>query len=356
MHRAAAIDALERARRLGPSAEGLLDLALAFHLAGDLGGGGTAAEQATQLDPRSPAACARHPAARAPRRLIAWVSDEPGREAMGPVPDGVTVAVLPEDFAAAPERGEVEFVVPTWERPPALDALPALRVVQVRSAGVDWIERLGARDAAMAEWVVWAILADAKAARTSAEQQAARVWAHVDIADGAGARVLILGYGSIGRAVEERLVPFGVEVVRVARRPRAGVHAVGDLQALLPDADVVVDLLPATADTRRLLDAAALARMRDGALLVNAGRGSTVATAAPPAALQDGRLRAVLDVVDPEPLPAEHPLWTAPNVILSPHSAGDTPGAERAAWALAGEQLRRYAAGEHLRNVVREGY
>jgi phosphoglycerate dehydrogenase-like enzyme len=299
--------------------------------------------------------------------LIAWVSDEPGREAMGPAPDGVTVALLPEDFAAAPERGEVEFVVPTWERPPALDALPALKVVQVRSAGVDWIERLvppgvtlcnarGARDAAMAEWVLWAILADAKAARTCAEQQAARMWAHVDIADVAGARVLILGYGSIGRAVEERLAPFGVEVVRVARRPRDGVHGVGDVHALLPDADVVVDLLPATADTRRLIDVAALARMRDGALLVNAGRGSTVDTAALVAALQDGRLRAVLDVVDPEPLPADHPLWTAPNVILSPHSAGDTPGAERAAWALAGEQLRRFAAGEPLRNVVRDGY
>ncbi|MEY2535192.1 MAG: hypothetical protein QOF29_3102, partial [bacterium] len=174
--------------------------------------------------------------------------------------------------------------------------------------------------------------------------------------DVAGARVLILGHGSIGAAVEERLAPFGAEIVRVARRAREGVHAIEELGQLLPGADVVVDLLPATPQTRGLLGAEALAAMRDGALLVNAGRGATVDTAALLVALQEGRLRAVLDVVDPEPLPPDHALWRAPNVILTPHSAGDTPGAERAAWALAGEQLRRHAAGEPLRNVVRDGY
>jgi phosphoglycerate dehydrogenase-like enzyme len=96
--------------------------------------------------------------------------------------------------------------------------------------------------------------------------------------------------------------------------------------------------------------------MRRGALLVNGGRGTTIDTGALLEALNAGRVRAVLDVMEPEPLPADHPLWGAPNVIITPHSAGDTPGAERAAWALAGEQLRRYAAGEPLRNVVRDGY
>jgi phosphoglycerate dehydrogenase-like enzyme len=167
--------------------------------------------------------------------------------------------------------------------------------------------------------------------------------------------VLILGHGSIGSAVERRLEPFGVEVVRVARRSRDGVHAVGELHGLLPGADIVVNLLPATAETERLIDAATLARMRAGALLVNGGRGATVDTEALLQALTAGHVRAVLDVVDPEPLPADHALWTAPNLTLTPHSAGDTPGAERAAWALAGDQLRRYAAGDPLRNVVR-GY
>ena len=300
--------------------------------------------------------------------MIAWVDDAPGREAMGPAPDGVQVALFPHDPAAAPQREQVEFVVPDWRTAHGLGALPALRVVQTRSAGVDWIvDRVpegvtlcsarGARDAAMAEWVLWAILADLKEGLTAAERQAAREWEHLDLRDLHGARVLILGHGSIGEAVEARLEPFGVEeVVRVARRARDGVHAVDDLAVLLPDADVVVNLLPATPQTHRLLDAGMLRAMRRGALLVNGGRGTTVDTAALVRALHDGHVRAVLDVVDPEPLPVDHPLWTAPNLTLTPHSAGDTPGAERAAWALAGEQLRRYAAGEPLRNVVREGY
>jgi phosphoglycerate dehydrogenase-like enzyme len=298
--------------------------------------------------------------------LIAWVHEAPEREAMGPAPEGVRVASFPADIAGSAERDQVEFVVPRWGEIPSLAALPALRVVQVLSAGVDWIvERLppgvtlcsarGARDAAMAEWVLWAILADAKAGSLAAARQTARTWAHIDLRDVRGARVLILGHGSIGAAVERRLEPFEVEIVRVARSARDGVHAVGDLHALLPGADVVVNLLPATAETERLIDAAALARMRAGALLVNGGRGSTVDTAALLEALRAGHVRAVLDVVDPEPLPAEHALWTAPNLILTPHSAGDTTGAERAAWALAGDQLRRYAAGDPLRNVVR-GY
>jgi phosphoglycerate dehydrogenase-like enzyme len=299
--------------------------------------------------------------------LIAWIVDSPGREAMGPAPDGWVVAPFPDDPQAAPDCERVEFVIPDWQTAPRLDGLPALKVVQLRSAGVDWIvdhvpsgvtlcSARGARDAAMAEWVVWAVLADAKAGPRATEQQAAGAWEHLDLRDVAGARILILGHGAIGAAVEERLVPFGVEIVRVARRARDGVHAIDDLADLLTGADVVVNLLPATPQTHGLLDAGALAAMPDGALLVNAGRGATVDTGALLAELEAGRLRAVLDVVDPEPLPPDHRLWRAPNLILTPHSAGDTPGAERAAWALAGEQLRRHAAGEPLRNVVRDGY
>jgi phosphoglycerate dehydrogenase-like enzyme len=299
--------------------------------------------------------------------LIAWVENASGSEAMGPAPEGWTVAPFPDDPAADPDVERVEFVVAGW---PAskLREVPNLKVVQTRSAGVDWIleyvpdgvtlcSAKGARDPAMAEWVLWAILADFKAARVAAEQQAAGEWKHLDLRDLEDARVLILGHGSIGVAVEERLAPFGVaEVVRVARRARDGVHGVDELEGLLGDVDVVVNLLPATPQTNGLFDARMIGAMRDGALLVNAGRGATVDTAALLEALVTGRVRAVLDVVEPEPLPAEHPLWEAPNLILTPHSAGDTPGAERASWKLAGEQLRRYAAGEELINVVREGY
>jgi phosphoglycerate dehydrogenase-like enzyme len=299
--------------------------------------------------------------------LIAWVENGSGREAMGPAPDGWTVDSFPEDPASSADLDRVEFVVAGW---PAskLREVPNLKVVQTRSAGVDWIldhvpdgvtlcSAKGARDPAMAEWVLWAILADYKAAGVAAVQQVAREWKHLDLRDVEGARVLILGHGSIGVAVEERLAPFGVgEIVRVARRARDGVHAVDELEGLLPGADVVVNLLPATPSTDGLFDATMFAAMREGALFVNAGRGRTVDTDELLAALESGRVRAVLDVMEPEPLPAEHPLWGAPSCIITPHSAGDSPGAERASWVLAGEQLRRYAAGEELINVVREGY
>jgi phosphoglycerate dehydrogenase-like enzyme len=299
--------------------------------------------------------------------LICWVQDTPGRSAMGLAPDGWEVHAFPDDVASAPQRDEVEFVVPDWQTAPALDRLPGLRVVQVRSAGVDWIvDRIpagvtlcsarGARDAAMAEWVVWAVLADVKAARTAAEQQAAREWEHLDLRDLEGSRVLILGVGSIGAAVERRLGAFEVEIVRVARRARDGVHGVDELPRLLPSADVVVDLLPATEHTGGLVGAEFLAAMPRGSLLVNAGRGTTVDTDALLRALHDGHVRAVLDVTEPEPLPPEHPLWSAPGLILTPHSAGDTPAAERRAWELVGDQLRRYAAGEPLLHVVEHGY
>jgi phosphoglycerate dehydrogenase-like enzyme len=282
--------------------------------------------------------------------------------------DPQALGALPPDVELAPEPGpEVEFVIPDWLHLPELDRLSGLRVVQVLSAGVDWIAEhvpagvtlcsaRGARDRAMAEWVVAAILADAKQARACAELQARREWDPVKVQDASGLQVLVLGHGSIGREVERMLAPFDCEIVGVARRARDGVHGVDELHDLLPSADVVVNLLPLTEATRASFAARELAAMRDDALYINAGRGATTDTDALIAALNDERIRAVLDVVEPEPLPAEHPLWRAPNVMISPHSAGDTPGAERAAWALAAEQVRRYAAGETLENVVSDGY
>jgi phosphoglycerate dehydrogenase-like enzyme len=288
--------------------------------------------------------------------VIVWTFQP---ESLGALPPGV-------EMASEPGPG-VEFIVPDWLHLPDLDALPSLRVVQVLSAGVDWIadhlpagvtlcSARGARDRAMAEWVVAAILADAKQARECAELQARAEWDPVKVRDASGLRVLVLGYGSIGRELTAMLAPFDCDIVGVARRARDGVHGVDALPELLPSADVVVNLLPLTEETHGSFAARELAAMRDGALYVNGGRGATTDTDALVAALREGRIRAVLDVVDPEPLPPDHPLWKAPNVMISPHSAGDTPGADRAAWALAAAQLRRYAAGEALHNVVSDGY
>jgi phosphoglycerate dehydrogenase-like enzyme len=167
-----------------------------------------------------------------------------------------------------------------------------------------------------------------------------------------GKRVLIVGYGSIGMAVEQRLQGFGVEIVRVARRARAGVSGVESLVGLLPDADVVILLVPSSPARRHLVDAAFLARMHDGALLVNAARGKLVDQAALAAEVGAGRLRAALDVGDPDPLPPDHPLLTLPGVFYTPHQAGRTRLDVPMAYAFIGEQLRRFVAGEPLMNVV----
>jgi phosphoglycerate dehydrogenase-like enzyme len=288
--------------------------------------------------------------------VIAWTFDP---EALGPPPPGVEVV-----DEAAPE---VEFAIPNWNDAARLRDLPGLRVVQTLSAGVDSIleyvpagvtlcSARGARDRAMAEWVAAAILAEVKHARPFAVAQGRREWRPMTLHDAAGLRVLVVGFGSIGRAVQELLAPFECDVVGVARSARDGIHGIDELPELLGEVDVVVNLLPLTDATHRLFGARELGLMREDALYVNAGRGATTDTDALVAALEAKRIRAVLDVVDPEPLPPEHPLWIAPNVMISPHSAGDTPASDRAAWALAAAQLRRYAAGEPLENVVRDGY
>jgi len=299
---------------------------------------------------------------------VAWLAQGAGREALGTVTgsDGrESLGGLPRAVQVVEEpRPDVEFAVPTWGARFDAAAMPALKVVQVRSAGVDWIvdevpEHITlcsarcTRDAAMAEWIVAALLADAKRLGPFAR---ARDWSRGDIFDLAGRRIILLGHGSSGRAAERLLAPFGCEVVGVARRARDGVHAIEDLDALLPGADALVNLLPLTPATRGLVGAAALARLPDGALYINLGRGATTDTDALVAELQRERLRAVLDVVDPEPLPDDHPLWTEPGALISPHVAGDTPGGDQAAWRLVGEQLARYIAGEPLVNVVTDGY
>jgi phosphoglycerate dehydrogenase-like enzyme len=272
-------------------------------------------------------------------------------------PPGVEVRALPDG------RDDADFLLPDWEDRETIDALPRLervRVVQALSAGTDWIESRvpawatlcnarGTRDAAMAEWVVGALLGDAYGQLTAART---RRWSDRVPRELKGSHVLIVGFGSIGRAVRERLEAFGVTVTGVARQARDGVHGTSELPDLIEDADAVVVLTPLTPETKGMFDAALLARMRDGALFVNAGRGRVVDTDALLAELTSGRLRAVLDVVDPEPLPADHPLWEAA-LAITPHNAGDTPAADERAIRFAAEQLVRYARGEPLLNVVR---
>ena len=173
----------------------------------------------------------------------------------------------------------------------------------------------------------------------------------------AGKRVLIVGYGSIGQAVERRLAGWEVTIDRVARHARDGVHPIDELPQILPTADVVVILVPVTDETRQLVNAEFLKTMKDGALLVNAARGVIVDTDALLAELTAGRLKAALDVTDPEPLPDGHPLWSAPGLLLTPHVGGAVRASRERAYEVVAAQLARLAAGQPLLNVIAaEGY
>jgi phosphoglycerate dehydrogenase-like enzyme len=188
------------------------------------------------------------------------------------------------------------------------------------------------------------------------EQQRAGVWEPHQAVGLTGRRLLVLGAGDIGRRIGAAARAFDAEVTFVARTAREDVRALADLPALLPEHDVVAIAVPHTPATDRLVDAAFLAAMPDGAVLVNIARGTIVDTGALLAELNARRLHAFLDVIDPEPLPPGHPLWQAPNLLLTPHVGGGTDGWERRAYQLVREQVLRFHAGEELRNRVEHGY
>jgi phosphoglycerate dehydrogenase-like enzyme len=304
------------------------------------------------------------------RAVNLWIPDRTGREAVGELPDDVSVGLIPPTGTLPEAILEAEFLTPGAGDRRVLELIAGmgrLRVIQTLSAGVDWLlpfvpdgvtvcDAGGSRDVAVAEWVLAAILASTKAFAELRDAQREHRWEWRQGAELAGSTVMILGHGAIGTAVEARLAPFEVELIRVARRERTGVHGVEELATLLPRADVVVVLLPLTPQTSGMLDAGMLGLLRPGALLVNAARGPIVDTQALLALLEAGRVRAALDVTDPEPLAAEDPLWDAPGALITPHFAGDTLAADRRAFELVGEQLRRYVRHEPLRNVVEGGY
>lgn len=297
---------------------------------------------------------------------LVWVPFDPAE--LGEVPAGLRVErVVPRGAEPPPGGEEVEVFVPAyeWEVDLAVLArLPRLRVVQTLTAGYEHVlpylpagvtlcNGRGIHETSTSELALTLILASLRGVPDFVRAQERREWVYAPRPALADKRVLIVGYGSIGAAVEARLAPFEVDVVRVASRPRAGVHGVAELPALLPDADVVVLVVPLTDRTRGLVDAGFLASMKPGALLVNVARGAVVDTGALLAALYDGRVRAALDVTDPEPLPTDHPLWSAPGLLISPHVGGASSAMWPRAYRVVREQLARYAAGEPLANVVR---
>jgi phosphoglycerate dehydrogenase-like enzyme len=289
---------------------------------------------------------------------------------VGDLPHGIDVVTW--DGRGDPPA-DVEFWVPTYmfddtaRRDAALAALPELRVIQLVSAGAEvWAQHVppgvllcdgrGVHGGSTAEWVLTAILSVLREFPRFVRDQDAHRWESRVTDELAGKKVLVVGAGDLGEHIATRLRAFDAAPTLVARRARDGVHGVDELPALLPSADVVVLVVPLTDDTRGLADARFLAAMADGALLVNAARGPVLVTDALLAELSSGRLRAALDVTDPEPPPPDHPLWTAPNLLLTPHVGGRVAGFPQRAYRLVREQILRYAAGEPVINVVADGY
>jgi phosphoglycerate dehydrogenase-like enzyme len=281
-------------------------------------------------------------------------------------PAGLRVDVYTGDGDPAGDLGDVTFYVLPYARPDAVQLLPGLtglRAVQLLTAGYEAVQPLlpagvalhnaaGLHDASTAEMAMALILAAQREVPRWALNQRDGAWQRDFTRSLAGSRVLVVGYGGIGKALEARLLPFEVEVVRVASRarPEERIHGVDELPALLPGADIVALAVPETPATRGLIGGRELALMPDDALLVNVGRGSAVDQAALLA--EGGRIRAALDVLRDEPPGPNDPVWTAPGVFFSPHIGGGSATFVPRSRKFIAEQLRRWAAGEALLNRV----
>ena len=288
----------------------------------------------------------------------------PLREALGPLPDDVEL--LEWDLDGPAPRPHIDLVVrPNVRGLAPLEWLSTVttRLVQSPAIGFDGVSGVlppghrlanaaGVHEDSTAELAVTLVLAAQRDLPFYVQAADQGRWATRLSPGLSGRTVLLLGVGGVGQAVEARLRPFGPEIVKVARAARDGVHGVDELPTLLPEADVVVVAVRLDDSTVRLVDAGFLARMRDGALLVNVARGAVVDTDAVVAETSTGRLRAALDVTDPEPLPPDHPLWRIPGVLVTPHVAGATPDATPRMARLVRAQVDRMLAGEPPLNVV----
>ncbi|MGA7831216.1 MAG: 2-hydroxyacid dehydrogenase [Terracidiphilus sp.] len=297
------------------------------------------------------------------------------------------------ELIALPDHLDHEIDLDVWIPDPyparAMRIWPYLRGVRIvisLMAGTEWIpdtvgphvticNARGAHNISTAEWTLSAILgmlkyfpfylevqqserwmrrfeASANYARISGDASA--IYPPVLLEELTGKTVLLVGHGAIGQEIELMLAPFHVQLTRVARSARTQpiIYSVAELDSLLPQAEVVILILPSTAETHHLIGSRQLLLMRQGALLVNAARGPIVDTDALVAVLNEGRIRAALDVTDPEPLPEGHPLWSCPNLLITPHVAGSSPQFAPRSLKIAADELRRYMNGEPLHNVV----
>jgi phosphoglycerate dehydrogenase-like enzyme len=300
--------------------------------------------------------------------MTVLVPSDEGRAALADL-ENVSLVVYDPDEPMPGGAVDAEVLVVPPRRARALLAamrdMPKLRLVQTLSAGIEQWQGLlpdgvrlsnarGAHGGSTAEWAIAALLVIFRDFPRFAADQAAHEWHQAVTETLDGKRVLILGAGDLGTNLRSRLEPFGASVTMVAHTAHDGAHGLNDVPHLLGDHDAVVIMIPYNEETHHLVDAGFLARMPDGAVVVNAARGPVVDTDALLGELNRKRLRAALDVTDPEPLPPGHPLWDAPGALITPHVGGNTTGAMDRAWKVAARQVAAYAAGQEPPNLVRD--
>lgn len=300
--------------------------------------------------------------------LIVSVPDARLATAVGDVPDGVEVVEW--DFQSDPPRERIDLIVPPYmggsSRLGRVGEVTS-RLVQSQSIGYDGVEDLlpagvtyanatTVHETATAELALTLTLAAQRGLPQFVRNAERGTWKSRMLPGLADRRVMILGYGGVGRAIEDRLLPFEVSVVRVASKPRTDdrgrVYGVDDLPELLPEVDIVIVVTPLTPSTTGLVGEDVLSSLPDGALVVNVARGQVADTDALVHHATEGRIRLALDVTDPEPLPADHPLWSLPNVLITPHVGGASGAMLPRMAALIRRQIDHLLAGAEPENIV----
>jgi phosphoglycerate dehydrogenase-like enzyme len=285
-------------------------------------------------------------------------------------PAGV-VMHSPKDFPLeSSDLSKITFFVPSYMG--GKDALawaakmPNLKVLQMPNAGYDdaleyvrpgmtLCNASGVHDASTAELAVALALASRRGIPGFVKDQLDGKWNHARRTSLADSKIGIIGFGSIGKQVAKNLSGFEVEVIGFSKSGRDGSKKIEELDSYLPTLDIVILILPLNAESKHLFNKARLAKMKDGALLVNVARGPIVDTEALIAELNSGRIHAALDVTDPEPLPENHPLWKAKNLLIVPHVGGNSTAFEPRGRKLVESQIALLAAGKPLNNIVEQG-
>jgi phosphoglycerate dehydrogenase-like enzyme len=309
------------------------------------------------------------------RPVLAVLEGDRHPPGMEPIEVSATIRYTREDGLARALRGADALFLYDFRSSALRDAWPSadrLRWVHVAAAGVDPVlfpalcesdvvltNSRGVFDDSIAEYVLGLILALAKDFARTIDLQRQGRWQHRESERIAGARVLVVGTGPIGRAIGRMLRAVGMRVSGMGRRSRANdpdfgtVYPSAELTAWLPEMDYVVAVAPLTEQTRGMFDEPAFAAMKPGARFVNVGRGALVDIPALVGALRDGPLAgAALDVFPTEPLPPESPLWNLPGLLVSPHMSGDFVGWRETLVEVFADNFRRWQNGRPLRNVV----